>query len=297
MAIDYKIELGKKIKMIRLEKQMTQADLCGDEAELTIRQLARIENGQAMISIPKLAYVAQVFEMPMQDLVDLNQMVLPKEYLVLKNKLIHAHTYGDVERIKRHEAMFDEIYEKYYDNLPEEEQLSVEILQVRLDTFSSQNPNYAISLFDEYLHQVLKKSSYSSNDLLLIAVYLFCCAVGLEENQYFDEFAEKVLLYTDYSDPEKMFVFELVLLAVLIQIVPEKYLIYTRILREVIEETNSFIHKPAVYMFEARYYHHVEHDRDKAAESYDKAISFAKMLNDEILVKNVEMEKATDLAT
>jgi HTH-type transcriptional regulator, regulator for ComX len=39
---DLKKEIGKKIKSTRLDRKYTQADICDDESELTIRQLARI---------------------------------------------------------------------------------------------------------------------------------------------------------------------------------------------------------------------------------------------------------------
>ena len=97
--VDLKIEIGKKIKIMRMARGWTQADLCGDETELTIRQLARIENGQAMPTIPKLAYLAQQLDVNLQDLVDLATVELPKKYLALKNKLIRCHTYGDPDRI------------------------------------------------------------------------------------------------------------------------------------------------------------------------------------------------------
>ena len=67
-------------------------------------------------------------------------------------------------------------------------------------------------------------------------------------------------------------------------------------LREIIEESTNYQHKPVVYAFEAKYYLVVENDKEKVEELYDKAIAFAKMLNDDILVKNLKMEKEDDLA-
>ena len=55
-------------------------------------------------------------------------MEIPKRYLELKNKLICSHTYGDEERISILEEMFDEIYENFYEHLPKEKQLLVEVL-------------------------------------------------------------------------------------------------------------------------------------------------------------------------
>ncbi|MGT2800383.1 helix-turn-helix domain-containing protein [Streptococcus marmotae] len=55
---DIKIEIGKRIRSARLNKGLTQIDICDDESELTIRQLARIENGQAMVTLPKIIFLS-----------------------------------------------------------------------------------------------------------------------------------------------------------------------------------------------------------------------------------------------
>lgn len=295
--MDIKVEIGKKIRNIRTNKGYTQVDICDDESELTIRQLARIENGQAMATIPKLIYISQQLDIRIQELVDLEKIEIPKRYLELKNKLIKYHTYGDEERINKREGMFDEIYDQFYDDLPEEEQLLVEILQVQANVFSSRDPGFGLGLLEEYFHQVIKKKRHSYNDLLIIYVYFTCCALGLEDKEYFEELSKKVLLYIDYSDFEKLYLLERILLAILVQIDVSKYLTYTKVLREIIEESNHFQHKPIVYAFEAKYYLQIEYNREKTIESYEKAIMFAKMLNDDVLVKNLEMERDNDLAT
>nr|WP_269204392.1 XRE family transcriptional regulator [Streptococcus equi] len=247
-----------------------------------------------MITLPKIIFLSEKLGIPVQDLID-EKIEIPKRYLELKNKLIKSYTYGDKERIRHHESMFNEIYEEFYDNLPEEEQLLVEVLQVRLDVFSSRNSEFGISLLEEYFHQILKKKYHSYNDLLIIDLYLFCCAVGLEDKTYFDDLSQKVLSYIDYSDFERIYVLEKILLSILIQVEPEKYLLYTKVFREIMETTNNFQHKPAIYAFEAKYYLQVRKDVEKTIELYDKSIMFARMLNDSVLVSNLEKEKLEDL--
>ncbi|HEL1198688.1 TPA: XRE family transcriptional regulator, partial [Streptococcus equi subsp. zooepidemicus] len=161
--------------------------------------------------------------------------------------------------------------------------------------FSSRNSEFGISLLEEYFHQILKKKYHSYNDLLIIDLYLFCCAVGLEDKTYFDDLSQKVLSYIDYSDFERIYVLEKILLSILIQVEPEKYLLYTKVFREIMETTNNFQHKPAIYAFEAKYYLQVRKDVEKTIELYDKSIMFARMLNDSVLVSNLEKEKLEDL--
>ena len=290
-----KLKIGNNIRGARLNQHMTQADVCGDESELTIRQLARIENGQVLVSLSKLMFLSQRLNCPIEDIIDVDKIEIPKRYLELKNKIIRYHTYGDEERIGLLEDMFDEIYEHFYDHLPEEEQLLVEVLQVQLDVFTSRNITYGLSLLEEYFQQILKKKQYSYNDLLIINLYFLCCATGLEDKTYFEELSKKVLLYIDYSDNDRIYILERILIGILIQVKTEDYLIYTKVLREITESTNNFQHKPVIYAFEAKYYLEVEKNHHKAEQSYNKAIEFAKMLNDQVLVNNLTKEKERDL--
>ena len=292
---ELKLKIGNNIRTARLNKNLTQADVCGDESELTIRQLARIENGQVLVSLSKLLFLSKVLNFPVKDIVDIEKIEIPKRYLELKNKLIRAHTYGDEKRIGILEEMFYEIYDNFYDRLPEEEQLLVEVLQVQLDVFSSRDVTYGLTLLEEYLHQILKKKKYSYNDLLLINLYFICCAIGLEDKTYFEELSKKVLLYIDYSDNERIYILERILIGILTQVKIEDYLIYTKVFREITESTNNFQHKPVIYAFEAKYYLKVEKDCKKAEQSYNKAIEFANMLNDKVLADNLIKEKELDL--
>ena len=77
---ELKLKIGKNIRAARLNKNLTQADVCGDESELTIRQLARIENGQVLISLSKLLFLSQKLNYPVKDLVDIEKIEIPKNY-------------------------------------------------------------------------------------------------------------------------------------------------------------------------------------------------------------------------
>lgn len=199
---DLKKEIGKKIKAARLNSGQTQADVCDDESELTIRQLARIENGQAMPTVPKLMILSKKLGVSIQSIVDIEKIEIPKSYLKLKRELIDVPTYADKDRIKRKEEILEKIGEEFYDDLPEEEQLLVDVIQARFDVYASSDTSYGVVLLEEYFQQILKKTSFSVNDLLIIELYFFCCAVNLEDKKYFDELADKTLRFTDYEDKD-----------------------------------------------------------------------------------------------
>ena len=62
------LEIGKRIRTLRTEKGLSKEAFCGDEKELTVRQLGRIETGNNLPSLAKLDYIAEVLGIPMSRL-------------------------------------------------------------------------------------------------------------------------------------------------------------------------------------------------------------------------------------
>ncbi len=56
------MNIGKKIKKVRLSKGMTQTELAGEQ--ITRNMLSQIENGSATPSVSTISYIAQKLEMP-----------------------------------------------------------------------------------------------------------------------------------------------------------------------------------------------------------------------------------------
>lgn len=294
---ELKREIGHKIKTIRRSCGKTQIDICGDESELTIRQLARIENGQALATLPKLLLIADKLGVSLQNIVDVKAIEIPKAFLKLKDELIHSQTYADEERIKRKEAILEEIYENYYENLPEEEQLVVDVTQARFDIYGSSDATYGLGLVEEYFQQLLKKKYFSVNDLLIIELYFFCCAMGLEEKEHFEELAQKVLLCSEYEDKASLAQMEKVLLSLFIQIQTEDSLIYIQTFEKIIAKTRHVFYRPHLFLLKAKYALFVDKNILEAESFYEKAISLAELLDDQILVQRILAEKQIDFPT
>ena len=89
------LEIGKRIRTLRTEKGLSREAFCEDEKELTVRQLGRIETGNNLPSLAKLDYIAEVLGVPMSQLIDERLLIVPKEYLKLKTKLIRQSIHGD----------------------------------------------------------------------------------------------------------------------------------------------------------------------------------------------------------
>lgn len=294
---ELKREIGYKIKTIRRSCGKTQIDICGDESELTIRQLARIENGQALATLPKLLLIADKLGVSLQNIVDVKAIEIPKAFLKLKDELIHSQTYADEERIKRKEAILEEIYENYYENLPEEEQLVVDVTQARFDIYGSSDVTYGLGLVEEYFQQLVKKKYFSVNDLLIIELYFFCCAMGLEDKEHFEELSQKVLLCSEYEDKASLAQMEKVLLSLFIQIQTEDSLIYIQTFEKIIAKTRHVFYRPHLFLLKAKYALFVDKNILEAESFYEKAISLAGLLDDQVLVQRILAEKQIDFPT
>ncbi|HGS3661553.1 TPA: helix-turn-helix domain-containing protein [Streptococcus pneumoniae] len=294
---ELKREIGYKIKTIRRSCGKTQIDICGDESELTIRQLARIENGQALATLPKLLLIADKLGVSLQNIVDVKVIEIPKGFLKLKDELIHSQTYADKGRIERKEAILEEIYENYYENLPEEEQLIVDVTQARFDIYGSSDVTYGLGLVEEYFQQLLKKKYFSVNDLLIIELYFFCCAMGLEDKEHFEELAQKVLLCSEYEDKVSLVQMEKVLLSLFIQIQTEDSLIYIQTFEKIIAKTRHVFYRPHLFLLKAKYALFVDKNILEAESFYEKAISLAELLDDQVLVQRILAEKQIDFPT
>ena len=294
---ELKREIGYKIKTIRRSCGKTQIDICGDESELTIRQLARIENGQALATLPKLLLIADKLGVSLQNIVDVKAIEIPKAFLKLKDELIHSQTYADKRRIERKEAILEEIYENYYENLPEEEQLIVDVTQARFDIYGSSDATYGLGLVEEYFQQLLKKKCFSVNDLLIIELYFFCCAMGLEDKEHFEELAQKVLLCSEYEDKASLAQMEKVLLSLFIQIQTEDSLIYIQTFEKIIAKTRHIFYRPHLFLLKAKYALFVDKNILEAESFYEKAISLAELLDDQVLVQRILAEKQIDFPT
>ena len=55
-------ELGDKVRLLREEKGLSRPVFCGDESELSVRQLVRIEKGERSEELKTLEYIADRLE-------------------------------------------------------------------------------------------------------------------------------------------------------------------------------------------------------------------------------------------
>ena len=289
------LEIGKRIRTLRTEKGLSREAFCGDEKELTVRQLGRIETGNNLPSLAKLDYIAEVLGVPMSQLIDEGLLIVPKEYLKLKTKLIRQSIHGDEEKIRQREAIFEEIQESFYDQLPEDEQVAVEVLQAIDDVYVSENSDFGEGLIEEYFNQTLLQTEYSVNDLLILYLYFLSNAISFKRN---DDVLKKVrnniVTIIDCSDNTYMHLLQRVLIAIVLYQLRNEYYedisVIFSFLREIMTEIQDSNLKPTVDYLEAKYYLYGEKDKEKALQYYEKAISGAEFFND-INFKNRVIEE------
>ena len=293
------LEIGKRIRTLRTEKGLSREAFCGDEKELTVRQLGRIETGNNLPSLAKLDYIAEVLGVPISQLIDERLLIVPKEYLKLKTKLIRQSIHGDEEKVRQREAIFEDIQERFYDQLPEDEQVSIEVLQAIDDVYVSENAKFGEGLIEEYFNQTLLQTEYSVNDLLILYLYFLSNAISFKRH---DDVLKKVrnniVTIIDCSDNTYMHLLQRVLIAILLYQLRNEYYedisVIFSFLREIMMEIQDSNLKPTVDYLEAKYYLYGEKDKEKALQYYEKAISGAEFLNDMNFKNRVIEEKHKD---
>ena len=289
------LEIGKRIRTLRTEKGLSREAFCGDEKELTVRQLGRIETGNNLPSLAKLDYIAEVLGVPMSQLIDEGLLIVPKEYLKLKTKLIRQSIHGDEEKIHQREDIFEDIQERFYDQLPEDEQVAVEVLQAIDDVYVSENAEFGEGLIEEYFNQTLLQTEYSVNDLLILYLYFLSNAISFKRHdEIFKKVRNNIVTIIDCSDNTYMHLLQRVLIAILLYQLRNEYYedisVIFSFLREIMMEIQDSNLKPTVDYLEAKYYLYGEKDKEKALQYYEKAISGAEFFND-INFKNRVIEE------
>lgn len=86
--MDIQKQIGTQIKYYRFQQKLTREMVCADEAELSIRQLARIEAGESLPTLPRLKYLSKTLNVSLNHITNESKIKPPEEYIILKRKLI-----------------------------------------------------------------------------------------------------------------------------------------------------------------------------------------------------------------
>ncbi|MFQ9791308.1 MAG: XRE family transcriptional regulator, partial [Streptococcus salivarius] len=194
MSEDIKIEIGKRIREERERLGLTREQVCDTEEELTVKQLMRIELGRSLPTIVKLQYISDKLGVSLNYLLGETKLDIPEEYYQAKYKLMKSPVYGDSERIKKKLQDIEDLYDNYIDILPEDELLTIDIIERTLNFISEEKKEDLVEIvFEDYLNQVLKKEEYTLNDLLLIKYYSVQCQGSSYDKATIEHFRMKLI--------------------------------------------------------------------------------------------------------
>ena len=278
--MNLKDSIGLRIKTERERQQMSREVLCLDGAELTVRQLIRIEKGESLPSLDRLSYIAKRLGKSMTELLDQDNITIPDEYYEMKNRLIKFPTYRNPDRIKSKLTLIEEVYEKFFDILPEEELLTEEI-------------------YEDLFEQVKRKRKFSTNDLLVIDYYFFHLYGRKQyDKKLFERIIKRVLnqeIWTD--DVYNIVLFNDLMAIAALKIFHNSFSDFLTVVDKalaVIEKSQLYSYKPSVFVLKAKYELLHKENKKEAAENYDKAIMFASVLEDSVLEESIKAGKLAD---
>ena len=297
-------ELGEKVRLLREGKGLSRPVFCGDESELSVRQLVRIEKGEFRPTIKTLEYIADRLDIPSYVLMP-DYKELPKRYQELKYFLLHHPDYGDKELQERKEEYFDEIFENFYDDLPRDEKMIVDCLQAIDEVRATDNEQYGIALLDESFEELWNQREFSFSDLLKIRLYFLCSylenikkgQLSISEQQKLQLMFQKVCNNVENSGTGDLFLVRDVLFAGLgsCELLNDLELFKLAVekLNWISEKTRDFQKQPIVLMVEWKYY--IQTDYDTAKQKYEEAKMMARMFGNEQLLVSLDNEWVEDL--
>lgn len=297
--MNIKDSIGLRIKTERERQQMSREVLCLDGAELTVRQLIRIEKGESLPSLDRLSYIAKRLGKSMTELLDQDNITIPDEYYEMKNRLIKFPTYRNPDRIKSKLTLIEEVYEKFFDILPEEELLTLDILENILSFTSWEESPKVEEIYEDLFEQVKRKRKFSTNDLLVIDYYFFHLYGRKQyDKKLFERIIKRVLnqeIWTD--DVYNIVLFNDLMAIAALKIFHNSFSDFLTVVDKalaVIEKSQFYSYKPNVFVLKAKYELLHKGNKKEAAENYDKAIMFASVLEDSVLEESIKAGKAAD---
>lgn len=235
----------------------------------------------------------------MADLLDHDRIEIPDTYYEMKNRLIKFPTYGDKERVKQKLDLIEDVYNQFFDILPEEELLTLDILENILSFTSWEERPKVEEIYEDLFEQVKRKKKFSTNDLLVIDYYFYHLYGRKQyDKKIFDRIVDRVLkqnIPTD--DAYNIALFNDLMAIAGLKISLESFKDFLTVIDKllaVIEKSQFHSYKPGVYILEAKYELIHNGNKKKAAENYDKAIMFASVLEDSVLEEKTRAEKAAD---
>ncbi len=169
-------KLGMKVKELRLELGMSQADLCNDF--ITLRTLQKIEKGETTPTFEVLLHISNMLHIEMFDLILSSRIPFYLEYQfpTIMTLLEEQDTQGD--SIDFHE-LEETLKEFTAIKLPHSDHVRIDTMYAVLQAFMHEKRDDALAILSKQIEKLVFKENTtpSDTDLFQIAAY-----VRLEKN-------------------------------------------------------------------------------------------------------------------
>lgn len=296
-------KLGKRIRALRLAQEFSQEEFCGDESELSVRQLSRIENGTCNPTFTKITYIADRLGVSLAELTE-ERFELPLRYKELKTFLLKNQTFGDPKRLAEKEAFLTEIYDEFFHDLPEEEQLVIEILDSRLAIITEAQAFSAEKILGDYLNQVKAKSTYRINDLVLLDLYFLCLSfdetspLSSSEEMIYHRLVNNLLLHQASLPLEELFMLNKVLIGIADDCLKRGFLHHLpqlmATISDIMTKTQDFAHLPILKLLNWKQELATTKKLEQAEIHFQDACLFANLTGDPYLLDRLHQEWERD---
>lgn len=295
-------EFGQRVRQLREKAQFTREEFCMDESELSVRQLTRIESGTCKPTFSKINFIANRLGLGLYELMP-DYVKLPERYSKLKFDMLRTPTYGDESLVEKRDQLISEVYDTYYADLPEEEQIAVDAFRSTIDTFETKSNAYGKEIIDDYFDQILHKTRYTINDLLIIRLYLEHLRAddGTSINfKKFLELVEHLPGQVDIMDANELFILRDVMLVTIGELGRTKQFATIPSLFQALDQvmiiTQDFQKKPILNLLKWKYELYVNDDYEAAKLLFEEAIMFANLIGHQYLVDKLNADWVEDNA-
>lgn len=297
------INVGEKIEKLRKEKGLSRPVFCGDESELSIRHLARIEKGESQPTIGMMMFIADRLGLPSYMLLP-DYYELPTRYSELKYSILRIPIYENDDIFEEKNIYFDEIFDNFYNDLPAEEQLFTDTIYATIEVVRNKTVGFADSILNRHLEDLFNQQVWTINEISIIRLYFSKLFVNREKLDILNRkkliyFSEFLALQIPFVPVNELFILRDTIIAGIscfgnITECPnfEKQLIA---LKEIMSITQDFQKKPLVLMLEWKYQLFQLKNYEQAEKSYQQSKAFADIVEDRALKMNLDNEWEEDL--
>ncbi|HFR3714835.1 TPA: helix-turn-helix domain-containing protein [Streptococcus suis] len=296
-------EFGQRVRQLRETASLTREQFCDDELELSVRQLTRIEAGTSKPTFSKIQYIATRLGMGLYELMP-DYVSLPERYSKLKFDVLRTPTYENEELMEKRADMMTEIYDDYYDDLPEEEKIAIDAIQSIIDVFETKTAEFGQDILDDYFEQIQRKTQFSANDLLIIQLYLINLRMEVKQSsdfQHFLDLVEKLPSQVELVESGDLFILRDVMITSVGLLGQKEEFSYIPTLFEaldkIMQKTQDFQKKPILNLLKWKYELLINKDKDVATALYEEALLFARLIGNAHLIGKLEEDWQIDMKT